>query len=227
MQSSDSSLLLARASADDNVVGLLLHGSRARGLWVTEQSDLDAIVVVRERRGDYASGHGSPVEIVEVTSLHDLPEWMLPALTWNEPLLDRTGEVAEQVRALTTVDPASAGEALDGFVNMLYRSLKNARVGNDLAALLDAQEAIPWFLEFVFRVHGRLRPYNKWLEWELREHPLPVAVDLARLERIARTGDAAEQRALFREAEALARAKGLGSVIDGWEPDVAWLRGGD
>jgi hypothetical protein len=27
-----------------------------------------------------------------------------------------------------------------------------------------------------------VRPYNKWLEWELREHPLPV--DLARLERI-------------------------------------------
>ena len=57
-------------------------------------------------------------------------------------------------------------------MNMLYRSLKNARVGLELASLLDAQESIPWFLEFVFTVHGRLRPYNKWLEWELEQHPL-------------------------------------------------------
>ncbi|HZO34363.1 MAG TPA: hypothetical protein VFB17_04730 [Gaiellaceae bacterium] len=39
------------------------------------------------------------------------------------------------------------------------------------------------------------------------------------------TGAVDEQRALFREAEALARANGLGAVIDGWEPDAAWLRG--
>lgn len=223
MQSSDSSLLLARASADDNVVGLLLHGSRARGLYVTDASDLDAILVVRERRGEYPSGHGNPVE-VEVTSLHDLPEWMLPALLWNEPLLDRTGEVAEQLRVLTTVDPASAGEPLDGFVNMLYRSLKNGRVGNELGAVLDAQESIPWFLEFVFRAHGRLRPYNKWLEWDLREHPLPVAVDVELLQRAARA-DADAQHALFRQAETIARAAGLAAVIDRWEPDVTWLRG--
>jgi hypothetical protein len=224
MQSSDSSLLLARASADDNVVGLLLHGSRARGLYVTEQSDLDAILVVRDPRGEYPSGHGNPVEVVEVTSLHDLPEWMLPALLWNEPLLDRTGEVAEQLRELTTVDPASAGDPLDGFVNMVYRSLKNARVDNALGALLDAQESIPWFLEFVFRIHGRLRPYNKWLEWELREHPLPVPVDVELRRRAARA-DAAAQHALFRQAETIARDAGLSAVIDGWEPDVAWLRG--
>jgi hypothetical protein len=28
-----------------------------------------------------------------------------------------------------------------------------------------------------------------------------------------------------RDAEALARAKGLGAAIDGWEPDVPLLRG--
>jgi hypothetical protein len=54
---------------------------------------------------------------------------------------------------------------------------------------------------------------------------LPVDLDLARLERIARAGDVGEQRALFRETEALAREHGHGATIDGWEPDVAWLRG--
>jgi hypothetical protein len=73
-------------------------------------------------------------------------------------------------------------------------------------------------------VYGRLRPYNKWLAWELEQHPLPWN-DLPRLERIARTGDIAEQRALFRDAEQMAREHGLGHVVDGWEPGIAWLRG--
>jgi len=222
--------LLEDARRDANVLGVVVFGSRGRGAYVDEErSDWDVFVVVGEHRGERPFRHGDRLETVEVTldELRDQPRWNRYSLAWVEPQLDKTGEVAAALRDAVAVDPASAGEPLDGYVNMLYRSLKNDRVGLRLASLLDAQESIPWFLEFVFAAHGRLRPYNKWVEWELREHPLPVAVDLARLERIARTGDAAEQRALFREAEALARAKGLGSVIDGWEPDVAWLRGGD
>jgi hypothetical protein len=218
--------LLARASADENVVGVVVHGSRGRGLHVHEGSDWDVIVVVREARGGYDAEHGDALESFEVTGLDRLPAWMLPAITWTEPALDKTGEVAEQLAAATTVDPAKAAEPLDGYVNMLYRSLKNARAGLELASLLDARESIPYFLDFLFAVHGRIRPYNKWLEWELREHPLPVEVDLGLLERIGRTGDVDEQRALFREVEELARERGHGETIDGWEPDVAWLRGG-
>jgi hypothetical protein len=219
--------LLARARADDNVLGLVVHGSRGRGVHVTERSDLDVILVVRELRGEYPSAHGDPVEVAEVTSIERLPDWMLPAVTWAEPVLDKTGEVSRQLARATTVDPATAGEPLDGYVNSYYRSAKNARVGLELASLLDAQESLPWFLQFVFNVHGRIRPYNKWLEWELREHPLPASctVQLSRLEHIARTGDIAAQQALFRDAERIARDAGLGAVIDGWEPDVAWLRG--
>jgi hypothetical protein len=66
---------------------------------------------------------------------------------------------------------------------------------------------------------------QQWLEWELWEHPLPASVDLDRLERIARTADVGDQRALFRETDASARAGGQGATIDGWEPDAAWLRG--
>src|SRR5204862_7579028 len=105
--------------------------------------DLDVILVVRELRCEYPGGHGDPVEVAEVTSIAKLPDWMLPAVTWAEPVLDKTGEVAEQLRAATTVDPATAGEPLDGYVNMYYRSAKNARVGLALASLLDAQESIP------------------------------------------------------------------------------------
>lgn len=218
--------LLARARADENAVGVVVHGSRGRGLHVHEGSDWDVIVVVREPRGDYdTQERGGAIESFEVTSLAQLPDWMLPGITWTTPALDKTGKVSEELAAVTAVDPATAALPLDGYVNSLYRSLKNARAGLPLASLLDAQESIRYYLDFVFTVHGRIRPYNKWLEWELREHPLPLEVDLSRLDRIARTGDVDEQRALFRDTESLARERGHGATIDGWEPDVAWLRG--
>ena len=222
--------LLDEARRDDNVLGIVVFGSRGKGAYVGEGSDWDVFVVVAEHRGERPFVHGSRLETVEVTleQLRNQPQWNRYSLAWVEPQLDKTGEVAVALRDATRVDPAAAGEPLDGYVNMLYRSLKNARIGLELASLLDAQESIPWFLEFVFTVHGRLRPYNKWLEWELERHPLPEPMNsllLGRIERIARTGDVAVQQLLFREAEALARAHGLGAVIDGWEPDVLWLRG--
>ena len=217
--------LLAQAREDESVVGVVVHGSRGRGLHVHEGSDWDVIVVVRELSGRYDSERGGDVEAFEVTTLERLPKWMLPAVTWTTPALDKTGEVAAQLVTITTVDPATAAEPLDAYVNSYYRSAKNARAGLELAALLDAQESIPYYLDFVFAVHGRVRPYNKWLEWELSEHPLPIEIDFTRLERIARTGGLGEQQGLFRETEALARSLAHGATIDGWEPDIAFLRG--
>jgi hypothetical protein len=219
--------LLERARADENVVGVIHSGSRGRSAYVTDASDWDAFVVVREERGDYGTAHGSGFELSEVTLavLADPPDWARPAFLSLTPQLDKTGEVQDALRQATTVDPASAAQPLDAYVNSYYRSAKNARVGLTLAALLDAQESIPWYLQFVFGVHGRVRPFNKWLEWELRHHPLPVEIDRDRLERIARTGALEDQQALFRETEALARAHRHGATVDAWEPDVAWLRG--
>jgi hypothetical protein len=219
--------LLAEARQDENVVGVVVFGSRGKGAFVTDASDWDVLVVVHEVRGDRPFRHGDVLETVEATldQLRNPPEWNRYSFTWVQPQLDKTGEVADALREATTVDPRTAGEPLDGYVNSYYRSAKNARIGLALAALLDAQESIPWYLQFVFAGHGRVRPYNKWLEWELRNHPLPVELDLERLERIARTGALEDQRALFREAEALARKLGHGATIDGWEPDVEFLRG--
>jgi len=219
--------LLERARADENVLGVIHSGSRGRNTYVTDDSDWDAFVVVLEERGDYESEHGSGVEVSEVTLevLAAPPDWARPAFLSLTPQLDKTGDVAASLRAATTLDPATAAQPLDAYVNSYYRSAKNTRVGLELAALLDAQESIGWYLQFLFAVHGRVRPYNKWLEWELEHHPLPVELDLDRIGRIARTGDLDEQRALFREVEALARELGHGATIDGWEPDVAWLRG--
>ena len=219
--------LLARARADENVVGVVLSGSRGRGLHVRETSDWDAFVVVRTLSGDWPQERGG-LDLSELTleRFADPPDWARPALLWLRPALDKTGEVAAALAEATRVDPATATEPLDGYVNMLYRSLKNDRAGLGLASLLDAQESIPWLLDFTFRAHGRVRPYNKWLEWELEHHPLPGdSLLLDRLERIAAGGDAETQREQFRATEELARELGFGDVIDGWRPDLGFLRG--
>jgi predicted nucleotidyltransferase len=221
--------LLVRAESDGNVVGVAVFGSRAHGLHLHGRSDWDVLVAVRELAGDYSSERGEEVEIAQLSlaRVADPPDWFRPALLHADVRLDKTGELADALRRATTVDAATAGEPLDGYINMYYRSAKNTRAGLRLAALLDAQESIPWYLRFIFAVHGRVRPYNKWLEWELAEHPLPASnsVQLALVERIARTGALAAQQELFRDVERIARDAGLGAVVDGWEPDVAFLRG--
>jgi hypothetical protein len=62
-------------------------------------------------------------------------------------------------------------------------------------------------------------------EVDVAERALAVADILPRIEEILETGNQAAQRTLFREVEALARRRGFGAVVDGWEPDVAFLRG--
>jgi len=221
--------LLARAERDDNVAGVAVFGSRAYGLHLHERSDWDVLVAVREPTDAYVSERGGEIEFAQLTlaRVADPPDWFRPALLHADIRLDKAGELADALRSATTVDPAAAGEPLDGYVNMVYRSAKNARAGLRLASLLDAQESIPWYLQFVFNVNGRVRPYNKWLEWELAEHPLPASSRLHRalVERIARTGELTAQQELFRDVERIARDAGLGAVVDGWEPDVPLLRG--
>ena len=233
MESLSFDALFAEAVDDDAVVGVVLGGSRGKGDLVTERSDYDMHVIVRDdsacaRWADrHPFRHGDPTEVI-LTTLDRFrtapPDY---AFAHVSPLLDRGG-IAELVAAKGSVDPATAGEPLDGYINMYYRSAKNARDGRSLAAQLDAVESIPYFLEFLYAAFGRVRPYNKWLRWELENHPLPppwTAEELLpRLERIL-GGDLDEQPRLFRDAERLARERGHADVVDGWEPDVPWLRG--
>src|SRR5712691_8104241 len=113
--------LLDEARDDENVVGLIVFGSRGKGALVREASDWDVFVVVNEHRGDRPFVHGAELETVEVTleQLRNQPAWNRYSLTWLEPQLDKTGEVATALRDAVRVDPQSAAEPLDAYVNML------------------------------------------------------------------------------------------------------------
>jgi hypothetical protein len=239
--------LVAIAREDEGVLGLILTGSRARGAFVTDESDWDVRLVVRdydldEYRSRYGTPHGSRVEVFVLT-LADLAaagrpgshvSWDRPSYVYAQIVLDTEGRVAEIVDDLRSVSAeharSVAADRLDGYVNSYFRSAKSHRLGLILEARLDAAESIPPLLDFLFAVHGRVRPFNKHLRWELEREPLgrePWTADalLPRLEAVLATGDLQEQQRLFREVEQLARAHGHGEVIDGWEPDVAFLRG--
>lgn len=240
--------LVELAERDDAIVGLVLTGSRGRGFAMVEGSDWDVRLVVRddvrdEYRSRLATPHGSRVEVVvfslsefeQVGAVGSASAWDRYSYVDAEVVVDTAdGVIARAVSEKSTLPPDAArtiaAERLDDYVNSTYRAAKNAQSGLDVESRLDAAESVPLLLDFLFAVHERVRPFNRFLRWELERRPLPGArwsVDLLvpRLEAIA-SGDLNEQQRMFRNVEELARAHDHGDVIDGWKPDVAWLRGG-
>ncbi|MEV0977223.1 hypothetical protein [Streptomyces sp. NPDC049915] len=237
---------MARAGADPDVAGLVLSGSRVHDGMPTARSDHDLHVVLRD-------GHASPLAdadrfrsahldlvVLTLTALRDrgLPGgadgWSRYAYVHAEVVLDRLdGEIARIVDRKRTLEQAEARAAvdaqLDAYVNQAYRSLKSHRDGRAGLAHLDAAESVPYALEVLFALHGRVRPYNKYLCWELERYPLGApewGTDrlLPLVRRILADGDRDTQRALFGRIEAAARAAGHDQVLDSWGEDLRLLR---
>ena len=236
--------LVERARADGDVLGLILTGSRGRDFRVRPDSDHDVRLVLRDDAEDrYSTPHGSAVEVVALSRSEfertGMPgsgsEWDRYSYVRCELVLDKLdGEIARLVDAKARLSEAEgevlAAAALDDYVNSYYRSARNHQ--NDLLfeARLDAAESVGPLLTALFALQGRVRPFNKFLGWELQLEPLggetwSWEALLPRLQRIVGSGDLPEQQAVFRDVELLARAAGHGGVIDGWEPHLAWLRG--
>ena len=226
--------LLEVARAREEIVGLYLFGSRGRDFMVDERSDWDVCVVLAGAEAretfdrEFPYSHGARVEIVSAT-LAELrgneSEHGRYAAAHADVVLDKTDrELTRVVAELESLPPGSRDaivrEALDGYVNQTYRSLR-------YGTRLDAAEAIPPALRTIFALAGRVRPYNKYLEWELRHHPLDGwdADELLPLLDRVLTGEPEAQHELFNRIDPPARSAGFGDVIDSWKPDVEWLRG--
>ncbi|WP_416958007.1 nucleotidyltransferase domain-containing protein [Nocardioides sp. T5] len=175
------------AAHGDGLLGLVLSGSAGRGM-ATERSDLDVFVVLGdEAAAERTTAHSSDVdEIPWSRSELDAPGafgtedwWHRWSCAWAPVVLDRTGgAIVTALRRQATLTPEEADavlidhDRLDGWVNFAYRALKSGRDGRPLETRLDAAESVPWLLDVVFAIAGRVRPYNKYLAWELRTHPL-------------------------------------------------------
>lgn len=241
--------VVSDARGNPAVVGLILTGSRGRNAFVRPDSDWDVRLIVgdevfAEVKDTLGTRHGSRVDVAvlslqgftETGEIGSETEWDRYSYVRAPVVIDKLGgRITELVAAKSVLPPDKApgiaAEALDDYINSYYRSLKNARVGLDIAAHLDAAESIGPLLTALFALDGRVRPFNRFLEWELESFPLSdemwaAGALLPRIQEIVTTGSAEAQASLFRDVEPSARAHDLGGVIDAWEPDVAWLRSG-
>lgn len=233
---------------DSDILGIVLSGSAARGM-ATERSDVDVFVVLTQEAAAGRSTTRSPaVDEIPVT-LAELENpgalgtddwWYRWSFAWAQVLRDDTGgRITEAVRRQATLEGAEQDavlvDRLDGYINFVYRALKAERDGRTLERRLDAAESVTWWLDTVFALNGRVRPYNKYLPWELREHPLGVPgwsgeVLLPLLERML-DGDPTALREGFGVVDRQCRLwdgrQGhtlLGGTIDGWGDEILLLR---
>ena len=233
---------------DPAVVGLVLSGSAARGM-ATERSDVD-VYVVRDDDVERETIRTPAIDEIqwsvadlEQVDRHGTGGWYFRwSFAYAQVLRDDTGgRVTEAVRRQATVDDDEQRwvlidqDQLDGYVNFAYRALKSHRDGRLLEARLDAAESLPWLLNVVFTLAGRLRPYNKYLPWELREHPLGVPewsaeAFLPEIERMV-AGDAAAIRrtvaVVDREVRVWDAAHDTtvcGDMVDEWGAELGVLR---
>lgn len=234
---------------DPAIVGVVLTGSAARGM-ATERSDVDVCVVLADGADPRRARKTRTVDEIPVRlSELEAPEpfgtqgwWYRWSFAWAQVLRDDSGgrvtEAVSRQATLTTQEQRhilTDGDRLDGWLNFGYRAAKSTRDGRTREARLDAAESVPWLLDVIFTLSGRVRPYNKYLPWELRSHPLAVPewsgdALLAELERML-DGDLDALRAAYpavdRECRAWDEAHGgtaLGDLIDSWGSELDLLR---
>lgn len=242
---------LARRNDADHgadLLGLVLSGSAGRGV-ATDRSDLDVYVVLTDNgmRGR-GTTHSTTVDEIPVT-ISDLERvapfgtngwWFRWSFAWAPVLLDRTeGRLQSALRrqATVTTDEAESilveHDRLDGWLNYAYRALKNDRDGRALERRLDAAESMPWLLDVIFTLAGRVRPYHKYLPWELRHYPLPDwhAEELLALLTATLDGDPVAIRTTYERVETLCAAFDSGRpapvltpIINDWGDELQLLR---
>lgn len=237
--------LLAEATADPAVEGLILTGSMAAGTG-TPWSDYDVRLIVRDDASEevvqrYADAMYPLVDLVILTHSEFAvyarwasPEaWDRPTFTHAQVLLDHSGTIQPLVDAKGRLpadqQAAFAAAMLDAFINGVYRALKCQRKGNTLCTRLEATEAVSYALHVLFAWEGRLKPYPGWLEYELQATPsttLPLASNelLCWLTRIVAEGDVAALQALFATILEVAQERGHDDVIVSWGEAIAWMQ---
>ena len=248
--------LLRRAEDDPNVLAFWLGGSRGMGR-PTQHSDYDCVFIIAEpAHAAFCAelGLAEPFQMDWRPGI-DLAVRTFPMLAaaadWNDvegrphrysyahltPIIDKTARAKSLIDAVARIPvdsvPAVIHGALDHALNQAYRALKCRRDGLAQAARLEAAEALAPFLDAAFALHdGRLRPYYKYLAWELETYPLtelpfePRSLMESLTGMLEPEGWATPSR-LLAASQGAFRAAGHGDAFDGWGAKLAWILGSD
>jgi hypothetical protein len=236
--------ILQTAEADSNVIGFILCGSRGKG-FATENSDYDFVIVTTDDAHEDWTVRMSEVPPRIDVAVHTMQSFVEHA-AWNGPYrsfrcdfahlraqIDRTGGQIQRLIDEKAKVPESEADkfirlSLDHYINQVYRSIKCLRDGNETGYRLEAADSVQPLLNAVFALHQRrLRPYYKYLRWELTEFPLehlPWTADtfLEMLLSILTTGSWHTQQTIFRWLDTFARAQGYAAVFEDWGSDL-WV----
>lgn len=239
--------LIDGLKANNKVLAVFLSGSRVKGL-ETPESDFDLYIIFDNSVSStyikiqqvklYALYHSLPLDISN-KAMQTLQEFepfaeMGSEFAWDRYNIARAEVVFDKsentiitsllqkksVLSKKEQDEIIHQHAAD-YLSHTYRSLKSFEKGESLAARLDASEAIMHMLWVLFALHSRVRPFNKYLKWELTRHPiegftLSTEHFLKLIDEILQTGSIPAQQEIYKEIERLARKYGYQKYYDAW-----------
>ncbi len=230
--------LVVEAQQDPNILGLILAGGRGKGQF-TEQSDYDVELIATDTaaaKGKYKKYEEKDIiDSINPMTLDEFrahaawggPEqWNRYTFAHNKAVFDKAGELQKIIDEKGVIPPGKERELVEnnigGYMNLVYRAIKNFRDGNALSARLDGCESLPWLLTALFGSENRIRPYNKFLRWELEKYPiadLPFTTDefLKKIELIIATGNIAVQKEVFKKCIQFFCNKGFVKTVNSWE----------
>jgi len=212
----------------------------------TEYSDYDCMVILGDEapndlRGEIAAlacpgldlGVMTLGEFERYAGWGSVDAWARYGYAHLKAIIDKTGRVQALIDAKGRVPPAAVSgfidASLDHLINQLYRALKCWRDGDPAASRLEAAEGVKPLLDAVFALHGgRLRPYYKYLNWELETYPLERLADrgealVEQLVAVQGPQGAHTLRELVASTHELFRSAGHGAVFEAWGEVMDWM----
>jgi hypothetical protein len=233
-------LVLEESKTNKDILGLFLGGSRGKSdEFLTKDSDMDVYVILSDTASDELKeklkAYGSSWFEIRVLTLSEFTryaefgsskDWDRYNFSHNKAIVDKTGEIQklmdEKGVLPEPVREELIKESIDSYLNQVYRSAKYWRDGKNLSAYIDATESLPFLMTALYALENRLKPYNKYFEWELKNHPLKLlswGVDefISDYKHILETGDIKTQEKILKDVKKLFTDNGFKDIFSEWK----------
>lgn len=238
--------LISFIDNENSVIGLVVAGSCAKGLQ-TSSSDLDLYIIVKENTDNDAIDELQKSILnskykklnIDITnnaiqtlrsfegyaSIGTKSEWDRYNLLHTKTIIDKTnGDLQKILSQKSALDAKEAktviNNHLGAYINLSYRSLKSILGGKSNESLLDAAESLEYMLSCLFALDSRVRPFNKYLKWELNknklDHSEQSATDTYELIVNYAKAEPDAHKKIFQMIKNKALSQGFGKTYDAW-----------
>ncbi len=236
--------LVAEAKTDPNILGFFLAGSRGKG-FENENSDYDPYMIVNDAAAKKCKNKYRNAKLEEIhLAVLSLSEFIKYA-AWGSPssgdrcdfthvriFSDKSNIrkiIAEKGSIPKDKQKDFINSSLDSYINSLFRSLKCLKNGNMTGAHLEAAKSIYPLLDAIFALELRPRPFDGYLEKELKKYPLKKfpwkrGEFIRKILLIQSSADLKAQQEILKDVERLFRKEGYSKVFDGWGKDLRWMK---